>query len=939
MQNTVYPRQNTHQAGEAVESLSESGDGEEGNEAYRRIIATLLDDCTKRVPSLYHCGRPMPPQAIPRMNIDGIGQIAYPLSKQQANAIIENKKICSLAPFGLNLDTIVDTNVRKAWQIDPMYIHLNQDWLTTQLPKIVKTCASKLGIIEQTEVEAHFYKLLLYEEGGHFKRHKDTEKEVGMFGTLLIQLPAEHTGGALVIYHSNMSRRYSFEKDSAVTPYMVSFYADCDHKLEPITSGLRLVMAFNLIRKSRNTNETSSPLPPIHTFPDAENRRKLIAAVKSWTDNPNSVDKMIKKLKYKYTSTNFSWTNLKGEDRALAEYLINCKDDKNEYVFSVYAVLLTKHVTGTDTDQGYQYHYNRYNKRSRFYSFDSEDDLDSDNDSYDDPCEHEMDSDCDIDTDYNVNVYCNSHGAVASLKNLKINIPNESLDETNEKSFFNEGDGPDRKEYEGYQGNYAGSIEYWYHTSALIFWPKYFDTKILLKTDTLLLLTTLETKLLSAISNSLGASEAIQECTDALRELHKFQKCNSDEIVNESILLKMYSIGNHLPSTSDCITGMITLMSRYKLLSNPLLHCVASFLSMHPWPLLHDAIYNLLCSCCSRGCPFIKGAIRLFKQVKSNLNQRQVQSIYSRIIDTTNSEIFREYKLKLLIEITKLFIEVDGAMNHLVHQYVQSSLPRLNGMDLLNLVTALVVRDDGSVVGPYQLPHQVNALQMIQECVITAYFRARDTHHIEIPASEMIGFIMKVNDNEYSSNFMNWLCAQPNCCSELSDTIASNPGISSNVQNHVFLRAVIKLRLSQLPTADSIERKRRKRLQSNPLVFPNASVPDYPEFELFLRSERHQFKYYGSTKMAQKWLNAYVHTPNDHYSVEGVMVGGGSRNAMIHVTKTPYHYNDKIKKYNSILKEIETCSRLLGGYNPPVVALTATNNSNEPVLIDLTGND
>lgn len=50
--------------------------------------------------------------------------------------------------------------------------------------------------------------LLLYEEGGHFKKHRDTEKEANMFGTLVVALPSQHEGGDLVITHCGKEVRF-----------------------------------------------------------------------------------------------------------------------------------------------------------------------------------------------------------------------------------------------------------------------------------------------------------------------------------------------------------------------------------------------------------------------------------------------------------------------------------------------------------------------------------------------------------------------------------------------------------------------------------------------------------------------------------------------------------------------------------------------------------
>lgn len=77
--------------------------------------------------------------------------------------------------------------------------------------------------------------MLLYEEGGMFKKHKDTEKEKGMVGTLIIQLPSEFIGGALVIEHSGEKVTYDFSSKSTEGFFATAFYADCDHELLPVS--------------------------------------------------------------------------------------------------------------------------------------------------------------------------------------------------------------------------------------------------------------------------------------------------------------------------------------------------------------------------------------------------------------------------------------------------------------------------------------------------------------------------------------------------------------------------------------------------------------------------------------------------------------------------------------------------------------------------------
>jgi hypothetical protein len=67
-------------------------------------------------------------------------------------------------------------------------------------------------------VTAVLYKLLLYEEGGFFKTHRDTEKADGMFATLVLQLPSTFTGGEFVVTHGGVSRTFDLALDGDAAP-------------------------------------------------------------------------------------------------------------------------------------------------------------------------------------------------------------------------------------------------------------------------------------------------------------------------------------------------------------------------------------------------------------------------------------------------------------------------------------------------------------------------------------------------------------------------------------------------------------------------------------------------------------------------------------------------------------------------------------------------
>lgn len=131
----------------------------------------------------------------PGLEVEGLGRFGMPLSEPEIRRLMLSSH---QAPFGKGEETIVDTSVRKTWEIDATKIRLcNPSWPAAR-QRILEHACRELGIPDGTEhVEAQLYKLLIYEPGAMFKPHKDTEKAPRMFGTLVVTLPSEHEGGDL----------------------------------------------------------------------------------------------------------------------------------------------------------------------------------------------------------------------------------------------------------------------------------------------------------------------------------------------------------------------------------------------------------------------------------------------------------------------------------------------------------------------------------------------------------------------------------------------------------------------------------------------------------------------------------------------------------------------------------------------------------------------
>jgi predicted 2-oxoglutarate/Fe(II)-dependent dioxygenase YbiX len=249
---------------------------------------------------------------MPGVEVEGVGRISLPLLPGQAEQLIA---VAERAPYGRGEETIVDTDVRRTWQIASERVRLHgRDWQRT-LDQIVARAAAGLGVT--APVAAQLYKLLVYDAGSFFVEHRDTEKAPGMFATLVIVLPSEYSGGQLMVRHRG--REVSLDLCTA-EPSEISFaafYADCVHEMRPVTSGCRLTLVYNLVRHGRNEQ------PPAY---DAE-RSRIAEALRRWAAGEEGPTKLIYPLEHAYTAAELGFEALKNADAAVAAVLIEAAAD------------------------------------------------------------------------------------------------------------------------------------------------------------------------------------------------------------------------------------------------------------------------------------------------------------------------------------------------------------------------------------------------------------------------------------------------------------------------------------------------------------------------------------------------------------------------------------------------------------------------------------
>jgi predicted 2-oxoglutarate/Fe(II)-dependent dioxygenase YbiX len=252
----------------------------------------------------------------PHLEVEGVGRIALPLLPIQAEQLVSSAEY---APYGRGQETIVDTQVRRTWQIDANRVTLSGKHWQKNLDDIVNRAAIGLGV--SGEVRAELYKLLVYDAGSFFISHRDTEKAAGMFATLVVVLPSEYSGGELVVKHQQQQVKLDLCCDDPSEIAFAAFYADCVHEVLPITQGCRLTLIYNLLRTDK---KMPLPKPPDYHREQDE----VTSLLRNWagelsTDPHEEIpEKLIYLLEHAYTPAELGFDALKNADAAVAEVLV-----------------------------------------------------------------------------------------------------------------------------------------------------------------------------------------------------------------------------------------------------------------------------------------------------------------------------------------------------------------------------------------------------------------------------------------------------------------------------------------------------------------------------------------------------------------------------------------------------------------------------------------
>ncbi|MFA7342973.1 MAG: 2OG-Fe(II) oxygenase [Terrimicrobiaceae bacterium] len=377
------------------------------------------------------------PFFFPKLAVEGFGELAFPLSASQARDLIP---LAETAPYGLGEKTVLDENVRRCWQIDAARLSFDAPGWQDYLDRTVARVREDLGITGK--VDALPYKLLIYGKGGHFRAHRDTEKLDAMFGTLIIALPSAHEGGRLFIRHDGREVEVDFSREDHAFQH-VAFFADCEHEVEPVRSGFRCCLVYNLRLAAGDPEKLNLSLT-------AQARTLLAPLQKLRGERAGELAAVL--LEHSYTEANLSLRNLKGHDRSRAHALFAAAKESG---LIAHLALVTFHQTG-ELEDGYD-----YGRRHRY-----------DDDAPDDGTMGQV-----YEEELSIGNWRNADDRSVDLGTYSID--SEALI-TGEK--FEEGD-PDEKEAEGFTGNAGCTMDYWYRRAAIVLWGEDDHERILCRYD------------------------------------------------------------------------------------------------------------------------------------------------------------------------------------------------------------------------------------------------------------------------------------------------------------------------------------------------------------------------------------------------------------------------------------------------------------------------
>ncbi|MFT5326339.1 MAG: putative 2-oxoglutarate/Fe(II)-dependent dioxygenase YbiX [Planctomycetaceae bacterium] len=370
----------------------------------------------------------------PGIELDGFGQLPLPLRPKHVREMIA---FAETAPYGKGTRTLVDLSVRNSLEINASKLALSDEW-NAAVGEAARQSAQALGLPDDC-IQAKLYKLLIYQKGGFFLPHRDSEKRKNMVASMVVMLPCKFDGGQLTVSHAESSQRFSFKNAAAGQQCeYVSFYADCLHEVRRVERGVRVCLSYNLFLKPKRSSAKK------------KSHAALSTAISSWI-RTRPADPIVFALDHQYTASGLKQKLLKGSDRDLGEQVVAAAEETDCHI---HMGQVSRHLMQFADEGSYG--------RGRPFSWGNVKIADLEiGESYED--------------EVIIDGWRNMSGTKARLEPMKLDgsmlISRTPLDEWKPTSF----------DYEGYTGNAGNTLDRWYHKSAILVWPRSHHYEVLVR--------------------------------------------------------------------------------------------------------------------------------------------------------------------------------------------------------------------------------------------------------------------------------------------------------------------------------------------------------------------------------------------------------------------------------------------------------------------------
>ena len=179
------------------------------------------------------------------------GEEAGTLAKPDVDVILKHSKP---SPFGKGEETVMDETYRRGREISGADVTFpGYNMFLSEIQSVVSA-----ALFVPRNVTVKLYKLAIYREGGHFDWHRDTTHSDNHHATVLVALNTSWAGGDFILRRNGIEtrmdmkpkvippRRSLWGNQSTTALAVVAFYTDTEHRVEPVTDGVRIVLQYDV---------------------------------------------------------------------------------------------------------------------------------------------------------------------------------------------------------------------------------------------------------------------------------------------------------------------------------------------------------------------------------------------------------------------------------------------------------------------------------------------------------------------------------------------------------------------------------------------------------------------------------------------------------------------------------------------------------------------